>query len=140
MALLAVACVTPVTEEQLHDQLEVAAKPVAASKRQRIIPIYAETKVEAWGLLTEARHDPASDMARHLSRSLMLARKRHTDVVIGGPYGSLNDQILRNALALADRGSLVGARLIYVSPDPPSDALRQAVTQAHARLYHRDFR
>jgi hypothetical protein len=140
LALWAVACVTPYTEEQLHTKLEVAAKPVSASKQQRIIPIYADSKIVAFGLLTEAKHDPSSELSRHLSRSLELARKRHNDVVVGGPYGDLNDQIVQNALGLSDRGSLAGVRLIYVSPQPPSEALLHAASQAHASLYHCEFR
>jgi hypothetical protein len=140
LALLGVACVTPISEEQVQDKLAAAAKPVAVSKQQRIIAIYADSKIVAWGLTTEAKNDPNSELAQHVSRSLEVARTRHTDVVVGGPYADLNDQIVQNALALSERGSLAGVRLIYVSPKPPSEALRQAVGKAHASLYHRDFR
>ena len=138
--MLAMGCVTPLTEADLEKELARSASSVPALGRKRIIPIYAETKMAAWALLADAKSDPSSTMSHRLSRGLALAARRGFGVVVGGPYPALSDQVVRNALTLHRERPLGGLTLVFVSAKPPSEALREAATSADARLHHREFR
>ena len=138
--LLATGCVTPFSEADLQKDLERAASNVPALGRKRVIPIYAETKMAAWALLADAKSDPSSPMSYRLSRGLAAAARRGYGVVVGGPYPALSDQVVRNALTLQREHSLGGLTLVFVSAKPPSEALWNAASQAHARLQHLEFR
>ena len=59
---------------------------------------------------------------------------------MGGPYADLCDQIVRNAFALNRKRALRGLTVIFVAPEPPSEALRVAAATVHARLQHRPLR
>lgn len=137
--LLAIGCVTPMTENDLERRLEQAAGPLAPSGKSRVYPIWAETNFVALALLTEARTDPESDLSKRLGSGIALSARRGMHVVVGGPYAHLTDQVLRNALTLQGDGSLRGLVVVFVSPEPPSRELAQAVQQARARLYHREL-
>ena len=138
--MLAVGCVTPLTEADLEKDLARSAASVPALGRKRVIPIYAETKMAAWALLADAKSDPSSPMSYRLSRGLALAARRGFGVVVGGPYPALSDQVVRNALTLHRERPLGGLALVFVSAKPPSEALREAAASADARLHHREFR
>jgi hypothetical protein len=134
------ACVTALTEDQVEDRLQVAAKPVASARPKRLIPIYAETSFVAKALLTEARVNPESPLSVSVSRRIEIAAQRRLQVVVGGPYPDLTDQVVTNALRLQPEKGLRGATLVFVSPQRPSPQLQAAAKQAQARLYHREFR
>jgi len=138
--MLAMGCVTPLSEADLEENLDRAASSMPGLGRKRIIPIYAETKMAAWALLADAKSDPSSPMSYRLSRGLASAARRGFGVVVGGPYPSLSDQVLRNALTLHRESRLGGLTLVFVSAKPPSEALWKAATIADARLHHRQFR
>ena len=141
LAILCTAgCVTTITETDLEDRLERAATSVSGLGRARIVPIYADTRTVAWGLLAAAKMDPTSPMSVRMGKSLAGAARQGRALVVGGPYPALTDQILRNALALHEEKDLRGLRLVLVSGDRPSDELRKAASGAQARLYHRDLR
>ena len=134
------ACVTALTEDEVEDRLEVAAKPVASVRPRRVIPIYAETSFVAKALLTEARVNTESPLSVSVSRRMEIAAQRRLQVVVGGPYPDLTDQVVTNALRLQQEKGLRGATLVFVSPQRPSAQLLEAAKQAQARLYHREFR
>ena len=138
-APLVLGCVTPVSERDVEARLERAAGPLLVGRASRVYPIWAETKFAAFGLLTEARHDPTSPLSQRLSKAIALAARRGMGVVAGGPYPELSDRVLRNALEQNRERSLRGLRLVLVSPEPPSPELARAARDAHARLYHRNF-
>jgi hypothetical protein len=138
--MLAMGCVTPLTEADLEKDLDRAASSVPSLGRKRIIPIYAETKMAAWALLADAKSNPSSPMSYRLSRGLALAARRGFGVVVGGPYPALSDQVVRNALTLHRERPFGGLTLVFVSEKPPSEALSKAALSAGARLHHREFR
>jgi hypothetical protein len=138
--LLAVGCVTPVSEADLEKQLAEAAAPVTGRSETRVLPVTAETRFVAWALLTEAKGDHSSPLSVQLSRRIALAARRHMKVVVGGPYAGLTDQVLRNALSLQEERAVRGMTLVLVSEEPPSPELAQAAQAAQARLYHRRLR
>ena len=144
-ALLAVlllapaGCVTPVTESDVEDKLEAAARPFQKLGRRRVIPIYAETSLIARALLTEARANPDSPLIKRIGRSLGVAAKRRFHVVVGGPYPELSDQVLRSAFAHHREQGLGGLTVVYVSDVAPSPALARAAKDVRAKLYHRDL-
>jgi hypothetical protein len=59
--------------------------------------------------------------------------------IVGGPYGALSDQVVRNALALQRDGDLSGLTVVFVSPQRPSKALVRAAARAKVRLHYRSL-
>jgi hypothetical protein len=137
VGLLAGGCITPLSEADVEDRLEAAAQPFEGLGRRRVVPIYAETSFIAKALLTEARANPESPLAKRVSRTLGVAARRQFHVVVGGPYPELSDRVLRNAFALHREKGLPGLRVVYVSALPPSGELAEAARTARAKLYHR---
>ena len=135
---LALGCVTPVSEEEVESQLEVAAAPYTHLGPRRVIPIYAETRLVASALLAEARTNPESPPSERLHRRLSAAARRDLHVVVGGPYPELSDRLLTNALALSEKRGLLGLPVVFVSPLEPTPDLSAAAHRAGARLYHRE--
>ena len=97
--LLASGCVTPVSEADLERQLAQAAGSLTRAGSRQVIPIHAETKFVAWSLLAEARSDHASPLSVQLGHRIELAARRGMDIVVGGPYPELTDQLVVNALS-----------------------------------------
>ena len=140
-ALLALGCVTPMTQDELQGKLAAAAASVPAlGRKPQFFPIFAETKTEAWILLADARSDPESPQSKQLSVHLATAASRRQALVVGGPYPELCDQVLLNALSLRRDRPLRGLTLVFVAPAPPSASVTAAVSAASARLYHRPLR
>jgi hypothetical protein len=139
LAALAAGCVTPGSEQDVKARLERAAVPLAAGRATRVYPIWADSRIAAFGLLTEAKHDPSSPLSLQLSRSIALAARRGMNVVVGGPYPELSDRVLQNAFQLNREVPLRGLRLVLVSPSPPTPELASAANRARANLYHRPF-
>jgi hypothetical protein len=133
------SCVTALTQDEVEDRLQAAARPVATTRPRRVIPIYAETSFVAKALLTEARVNAESPLSVSVSRRMEIAAQRRLQVVVGGPYPDLTDQVVTNALRLQQERGLRGATLVFVSPERPSSQLLEAAKQAQARLYHREF-
>ncbi|HEY8154904.1 MAG TPA: hypothetical protein VII72_12320 [Myxococcota bacterium] len=137
-ALLALGCVTPMTQEELAGKLAAAAASVPGQGRKpQVFPIFAETKTEAWVLLADARSDPESPQSRQLSAHLATAASRRQVLVVGGPYPDLCDQVVLNAFALRRDRPLRGLTLVFVAPAPPSASVTAAASAASARLVHR---
>jgi hypothetical protein len=139
LAALVAGCVTPGTEQDVEARLERAAAPLVAGRKTRVYPIWAETRIVAFGLLTEAKGDPASPLSLRLSRSIALAARRGQSVVVGGPYPELCDRVLQNVFELNREEPLRGLRLVLVSSSPPTPELASAASRARANLYHRPF-
>jgi hypothetical protein len=136
--LLALGCVTPMTQDELQGKLAAAAASVPKlGRKPQYFPIFAETRTEAWILLADARSDPASPLSSQLSAHLATASSRRQALVVGGPYSELCDQVLLNALALRRDRPLRGLTLLFVAPDPPSPSVTAAASAASAQLYHR---
>jgi hypothetical protein len=140
-ALLALGCASPVSEDELARSLEEAAASAPDPRAARqIFPVHAPTRVAALSLLSEAKSDPRSPLSLQLGRRFASAARRRTNLVVGGPWTDLCDQVVRNAFALNRERALPGLTLIFVAPEPPSDALRSAAATVHARLQHRPLR
>ena len=135
----AAGCATRVSQDEVAVQLEQAGKPFAALGPRRIIPIYAESKMVAFGLLTEAKTQPASRFSTRLGRKLARAHHRRLHVVVGGPYPELSDRVLANAFRMNHEPGLHGLTVVFVSTERPSPELADAARLAHARLYHRQL-
>ena len=133
----AAACATPVSQDEVEMQLERAGEPFAALGPRRIIPIYAESKMVALGLLTEAKTQPESRFSTRLGRKLARAHQRHLHVVVGGPYPKLSDRVLANAFRMNREPGLPGLTVVFVSAKRPSPELADAASLAQARLHHR---
>ena len=65
-----------------------------------------------------------------------MARTRRVHLVVGGPWASLNEQVVSNALAYRE-DALPGLVLVLVSPDAPGPALDQLAKQRRVRILHR---
>ncbi len=135
-ALAGTGCATSLSETDLRVQLRETAQSLARTGPQQLITVYAESKMVAFGLLTEARVQPDSDLSRGVGNQLKRAHRRQAHVVVGGPYPKLSDRILANALSLNDEGQLRGLRVVFVSDTAPTSDLAAAARQARTRLYH----
>ena len=137
LVLLAGAGCATMTEADVKQQLTEAGKPYARRGPQQVIPIYAESRMVAIGLLAEARSDPSSTLSRGVGRQLDRARRRNAHVVVGGPYADLSDRILTNALKLNSEGQLRGLNVVFVSDDEPTSDLIEAARLSQTRIHHR---
>jgi len=137
LLLSAAGCATTVSEADVEQELATVARPYARMGPQQLIPIYAESRMVALGLLAEARNDPRSGLSRGVGRQLDRAHRRRAHAVVGGPYGDLSDTILTNAFKLNDEGQLRGLNVVFVSAEAPSPALLGAARQSRARIHHR---
>lgn len=85
-----------------------------------------------------ARGESPLEESRVLAALFESAGRESVEVVVGGPYPPLTEQVLLDALVLARSARLSGLRVVIVSPEPPAPALRaaleaSAVAWAHAR-------
>lgn len=135
--LAASGCATPISEDRFEEQLQDSASRIPGLGRNHVIPIYADSKLVAQGLLYEARHYPdSSEMSALLGKRLAAASKRRISLVVGGPYPDLTEQVLTNALALNRRQGLRGMKVVLVSSKGPSPDLSRAAREARVRLYY----
>ncbi len=140
LAALAAGCITVHREDELEQRLERLAAATKELRRPRAFAIHADTRLAALGLLAEARANRDSPLSAALGRSLAAAQRSHRDLVAGGPFADLTEQVLRNALALQDEKGLPGLQLLVASQEPPSPELLGAAQRARVRLAYRAFR
>jgi hypothetical protein len=140
LAALAAGCVTTYQEEDLEDRLERLASATRGLRRPRAFAIHADTRMAALVLLAEARASRDSALSVALRSSLAAAQQQRRDLVAGGPFPDLTDQVLRNALELQPESGLPGLQLLVASAEPPSAELLGAARRARVRLFHRDLR
>jgi hypothetical protein len=132
--------VTPVTEQELEENLKQTAERIPNLGRKRVIPIYAETPMLAKALLYEARHDEDSQLSSLIGKRIAAASKRSISVVVGGPYPELTEQVLTNALNLNRETGLRGVKVVLVSSKGPSADLARLARETRVRLYHHSYR
>jgi hypothetical protein len=141
LALCSLACATPPTEDELDAELRQIAREVKPQGQLRIVSILAESRMDAWAKLAEDQADgkeagPAQP-ARRLIRAFDRADRFRVAVVTGGPYADWNERMVRAALDAGKGKQMPGLTLVYVSPEPPSDELRAAVSRAGSLLVPR---
>lgn len=143
LALFAVACATPPSDEELEAQLRQVAVQVKPRGELRIVVINAESRMDAWTKLAEdaaeGKERNAPQQARRLGRAFEKAHRLRVAVVTGGPYADLNERMVQLAFELAQEKHqrLAGLTLVFVSPEPPTPELRAAVTRTGSLLVHR---
>jgi hypothetical protein len=140
LAAAAAGCVTVHREDELQQRLERLGAATQGLRHPRTAPIHADTRVAAFGLLAEARANVDSPLSASLGRQLAAAHRSRRDVVAGGPFADLTDQVLRNALALQRDGALAGLRLVVASRERPSGELQAAARRTRVQLLYRAFR
>ena len=87
--------------------------------------------------LAEARNDPkSSGHSRKLANGFKLGQRKYVDYFIGGPYADLAEQIVLNALTLNDGRRLRGLRVVLVTTEAPSEALRTTALSRSVKLEH----
>jgi len=139
-AAVAAGCMTVYREDELEQRLERVGAATRGLRRPRTALIHADTRVAALGLLAEARANVDSPLSASLGRQLAAAHRSRRDVVAGGPFADLTDQVLRNALALQEEGALAGLQLVVASREQPSGELVSAARRSQVRLLYRAFR
>jgi hypothetical protein len=140
VGVVAAGCVTVHREDELEKRLERLGAATPGLRRPRTALIHADTRVAAFGLLAEARANVDSPLSASLARQLAAAKRSHRDVVAGGPFADLTEQVLHNALTLQQDGALAGLSLVLASQQQPSPALLAAARRTHVRLLYRSFR
>jgi len=141
LALSAIACATPPTEDELDAELRQIAREVKPPGQLRVVSILAESRMDAWAKLAadqaEGKETGPAQPARRLLRAFERADRFRVAVVTGGPYADWNERMLRQALDAAKDQRMPGLTIVYVSPEPPSPELMAAVTRAGSTLVHR---
>lgn len=138
LAVLTLACATPVAERDVEVRLRRAAGSVRGlGGDYQVVPIHADSRVAAWTLLAEARGDGATAASERLSHELRREARRGRPVVVGGVYSQLTREILLDAFGLLGDRSLDGLTLVYVGDASHASELRQAARARQARFYHR---
>ena len=136
---LLAGCATKMTERELDGRLSRESQ--TGSPRQairRVFPVYAQTKMEAWILRSEAKSDPASSpLSLQLADGFRLGQRRRVDYVVGGPFPALSEQLVLNGLRMNEGRALPGLRIVLVSPAAPTPELRRAASASRVRLEHR---
>jgi hypothetical protein len=143
MALLAccllAACATKMTERELDVRLNRESRTVASRQAiRKVVPVYAQTKMEAWILQSEAKSEPeSSQISLELAEGFRIGQLRKIDYVVGGPFPELSDQLVLNGLLLNESRGLPGLRIILVSPAAPTSELRRAARARRVQIEHR---
>ena len=141
LALCALACATPPSDEELETELRQIAREVKPKGELRIVAINAGSRMDAWAKLAEdtaeGNEGGPSQQARRLARAFEKSDRHRVAVVTGGPFADLNERMLLDAFDTARVKRMPGLTLVYVSPEPPTPALRDAATRAGSLLVHR---
>jgi len=136
---LLAGCATRMTVRELDGRLDRESRAVAPRQAiRRIVPVYAQTKMEAWVLRSEARSTPeSSPLSLQLADGFRLGQRRRIDYVVGGPFPELSEQLVLNGLRLNEGRALPGLRIVLVSPVAPTPELRRVASASRVRLEHR---
>jgi hypothetical protein len=126
------------SEQELNTSLNTI-KPVPARRAiRRVVPIYAQTPMEAWVVRAEAENAPeSSSLSLQLADGFALGRIRPVDYIIGGPYPKLSDRLVLNGLRMNEGHALPGLRIVLVSSASPTPDLHRAAKAKRVRLEHR---
>ena len=138
-ACMLAGCATKMTERELDARLNRASQTVASRQAiRKVIPVYAQTKMEAWILRWEAKTEPeSSPLSLQLADGFRLGQLRKVDYVVGGPFPELSDQLVLSGLLLNEGRVLPGLRIVLVSPAAPTPELRRAASTRRVQLEHR---
>jgi hypothetical protein len=136
---LLAGCGTTMTARELDGRLIRESQTVAPRQAiRRVFPVYAQTKMEAWVLRSEAKSDPeSSPLSLQLADGFRRGQHRRLDYVVGGPFPELSEQLVLNGLLLNEGRALPGLRIVLVSPAAPTPELRRAANASRVRLEHR---
>lgn len=125
---------SPGLEQVLADR---AAGVVGFSPDASVVVVDAGSPEKAWQELVRIRGEGPSPVSRQLGEAFAESRGERRDIVVGGPHGPLNERILLDAFSLSRAPTLPGLRILLVSPEPASDALRAAAQELHVELFYR---
>jgi hypothetical protein len=136
---LLAGCATKMTARELDARLNRESQTSASRQTiRRVFPVYAQTKMEAWVLQSEAKTEPeSSPLSLELADGFGIGQLRKIDYVIGGPFPELSDQLVLNGLHLNEGRALPGLRIVLVSPAAPTPELRREASARRVRLEHR---
>ena len=139
VACLLAGCGTKMTARDLDARLSRESQTVASRQAiRRVFPVYAQTKMEAWILQSEAKAEPeSSPSSLQLADGFKIGQLRKVDYVVGGPFPELSDQLVLNGLLLNEGRALPGLRIVLVSPAAPTPELRRAASARRVQLEHR---
>lgn len=99
------------------------------------VAVDARSEDAAWGEIVRARTEQPRETSRVLAQVFEQAHSRPLEVVVGGPYPKLTDQVLRDAFGLA-HGELEGLRLVEVGAEPLSEELLALCRERGAECLH----
>jgi hypothetical protein len=138
-ACLLAGCGTKMSARELDARLNRESQTVASRQAiRRVFPVYAQTKMEAWILRSEAKTEPeSSPLSLQLADGFRLGQRRKVDYVVGGPFPELSEQLVLNGLLLNEGRTLPGLHIVLVSPAAPTPELRRAASARRAQLEHR---
>jgi hypothetical protein len=138
-ACMLAGCATKMTERELDARLNRESQTVASRQAiRKVIPVYAQTKMEARILRWEAKFEPeSSPLSLQLADGFRLGQLRKVDYVVGGPFPELSDQLVLSGLLLNEGRVLPGLRIVLVSPAAPTPELRRAASARRVQLEHR---
>ena len=142
LALLALACATPPTDDEVEAELHRIAASVRPRGELRYVMLNAGSPMDAWAQVTESTaegKESSSQPAQRLARAFEQAGRRRIAVVTGGPYASLNERTLLDAFTHLRVQKLPGLTLVFASPKPPSDDLCDLIKRTGATLVVRDM-
>ena len=107
-----------------------------ASTETAYLPVLADSPEDAWGRVVRARTGKLLEESRVLAATFEPASRESVEVVVGGPYPQLVEQVMLDALAITPRARLTGLRVVLISREPPSAKLRQALDASQAAWVH----
>ena len=136
---LLAGCWTKMTAQELDGRLKHESETIDPRQAiRRVFPVYAQTKMEAWVLRSEAKSGPeSSPLSRELADGFRLGQRRRVDYVVGGPFPELTERLVLNGLILNKGRTLPGLRIVLVSPAAPTPELQRAARASRVRVEHR---
>ena len=134
------ACAAPVSGEALEEKLRQAGGSVRGlGSDLSVFPITADSQMAAWTLIAESKESGPLPLARQLKHRMDRALKRHTMLVVGGPYSSLTREVVLDALALNQGKLLHGLVLVYVGSAESAREVRTAAGALGIRFVQREL-
>jgi hypothetical protein len=134
------ACAAPVSGEALEEKLRQAGASVRGlGSGLSVFPITADSQMAAWTLAAESKGSGPLPLARQLNHRMDRASKRHTMLVVGGPYSSLTREVVLDALALNEGKALPGLVLVYVGSAESAREVRTAAGDLDIRFVQREL-
>jgi hypothetical protein len=134
------ACAAPVSGEALEEKLRQAGASVRGlGSDLSVFPITADSQMAAWTLAAESKGSGLLPLARQLNHRMDRASKRHTMLVVGGPYSSLTREVVLDALALNEGKALPGLVLVYVGSAESAREVRTAAGALDIRFVQREL-